>query len=299
MHGSKAPPFTPISCMCTLLEILDTDEQPQWADTLHDPKPEAEDYAPDEVPENLREKPEPIATIPPQLPALPPLPTLEQEPAPPVKPRRKPEPEREPVQQREPESQPKPVPVIPDVLKPTPLVPAKLPLSAPTPSHPNPEIARAIDIAVKQGVPVKVIDQYSDAIKLFRIAVDEVPGAYSPGTDVILINPHAKAWTDPQWLKNSKASGWLATDHPDQTIRHEIGHYKHLHNLKEGVEEFNSWKEVPVRRKLKDQIRREISQYATSNVQEFVAETYSALVNRQSISAEILEYYDKVGGARP
>jgi hypothetical protein len=40
----RHPPAHP-SCRCTLVEVLDTDEQPQWGETLIDPKPEDEDYA--------------------------------------------------------------------------------------------------------------------------------------------------------------------------------------------------------------------------------------------------------------
>lgn len=50
----KHPPAHP-RCQCSLVEVLDIDEQPAWAPTLINPKPDAEDYPPGEAPEDLQE----------------------------------------------------------------------------------------------------------------------------------------------------------------------------------------------------------------------------------------------------
>lgn len=50
----KFPPAHP-HCQCTMVEVLDIDEQPEWSETLIQPRPELEDYPPDEAPESLQE----------------------------------------------------------------------------------------------------------------------------------------------------------------------------------------------------------------------------------------------------
>lgn len=51
----RFPPAHP-HCNCTVNEVLDSDEQPSWAEPLHQPKPEAEDY-----PESTAATPKPAA----------------------------------------------------------------------------------------------------------------------------------------------------------------------------------------------------------------------------------------------
>ncbi len=44
----RYPPLHP-SCQCTVVEVLDTDEQPEWSNTLIQPEPKSEDMPPEEA----------------------------------------------------------------------------------------------------------------------------------------------------------------------------------------------------------------------------------------------------------
>lgn len=79
----RYPPGHP-HCNCTIVEVLRSDRQPDWAHTLNQPRPEAEDYPDGQLPGARRPKPVPYSSPHPTVPDR--VPKPEGRPAPPATP---------------------------------------------------------------------------------------------------------------------------------------------------------------------------------------------------------------------
>ncbi|GAB4422305.1 MAG: hypothetical protein OHK0011_01110 [Turneriella sp.] len=133
-----------------------------------------------------------------------------------------------------------------------------------------------------------------------RIPPNNVPAFFRqsrtngiPGS--IFINPRAHFWADSiTQAKLEFNRGWWSSDDPLHVLHHEIGHF--LHNYSLGNDVYQFFKETPLTTRQISVINTEVSEYATENPLEFVAETYAALRAGRKFSEELLRLYSHFGG---
>lgn len=143
----------------------------------------------------------------------------------------------------------------------------------------------------------------------------------SPFRSTIEVNAQERAMRSLGRIRESAAYqqkvGWWASDHVNQHVHHEFGHYLHFRNrglsplhwaqekewaslIEDGsVRIFSEklgrgWTRV----ELQD-IARRVSRYATTNSFEFVAETFAGLVNGSVYDVEVMTLYRQLGGVVP
>lgn len=121
-----------------------------------------------------------------------------------------------------------------------------------------------------------------------RSRIDGTPGS-------IFINPRAQFWEESvTQAKLEFNRGWWSSDDPLHVLHHEIGHF--LHNSSLGNDVYQFFKETPLTTRQVSIIITEVSEYATENPLEFVAETYAALRAGRKFSEELLRLYSHFGG---
>jgi hypothetical protein len=149
-------------------------------------------------------------------------------------------------------------------------------------------IARAIEVGKTYGVDVVPLPK-----KHFR---EEVAARYEAHADRVVINEDHKAWADPAFIGRMNARGWLSSGGEDHLIHHEIGHALHARAV--GFDAFRD-NRGPVEPGILPKIRREVSEYATADTHEVVAEVYAGAKNGRKFPPEIMDYYRKLGGVQP
>lgn len=111
----------------------------------------------------------------------------------------------------------------------------------------------------------------------------------------IYFNPAATLFKDVQkTMTESFNRGWFSSDRADHVVHHEVAHFLHNHKLKNEIYQF--FKETPLTDKQISLIIQEVSEYATYNPLEFVAETYAGLRAGRKYSDEIMRLYAYFGG---
>jgi len=168
----------------------------------------------------------------------------------------------------------------------------------PQPPHSNPNIARAQKIGADAGCRTLVVDDQLQALRIWKLQVDEAAASYHTGSDLILINARCKYWQQAE-IDAAHARGWLATDHPDQIINHELGHWANRHKI--GTEEFEKLlkNKSPMNPAMLARTRAEVSQYAATSRLEFVAEVHAGLKAGKTYSPKVMRDYERWGGAVP
>jgi len=167
------------------------------------------------------------------------------------------------------------------------------------PLHDNPMIADAQRLGKTAGIETYVVGDKTQAIRIWGLGVNEIPASYHPGSDSILINATSKHWNQAE-LDAVHARGWLATNNPNQHINHEIGHYRHRHNVtKERFDELYHQRKVTIGGPMRGRIQKEVSGYAATSRLEFVAEVHAGLAGGKSYEPSIIGYYKSLGGVIP
>jgi len=89
--------------------------------------------------------------------------------------------------------------------------------------------------------------------------------------------------------------GWWSSASSTSMLDHELGHF--LHQQVQGI----SWLRTvgPVRGSLRPRIINQVSRYAATNTQEFVAEVWTGLLHGKSYTDDLIRYYKELGGALP
>jgi len=120
------------------------------------------------------------------------------------------------------------------------------------------------------------------------------PAAYSQKTGEILINPNAEMWQDPKGrMAKAFSEGVASSDRPDHAVIHEVGHWAHLQGLSpQRRQEMRQ----PFDQATRQQVAKEVSLYAASKKEEFVAEVFAGRVAGRKFSAEIMKLYREFGG---
>lgn len=96
-------------------------------------------------------------------------------------------------------------------------------------------------------------------------------------------------------VEEKHEEGFLATGTVEGQIAHEVGHIKNYENLdNEGKLDEMAGTDVPP--EAEELIEMVISEYATVNKQEFVAECYALKVTKDGIPPKLEEGYEKYGG---
>ncbi|HMF38318.1 MAG TPA: hypothetical protein VKF17_16865 [Isosphaeraceae bacterium] len=180
---------------------------------------------------------------------------------------------------------------------PPPTAPPKpAPVPKPPPSHSNPHIATAIDMARAAGVAhVNVID-FDQARAIWKIKVDAVQASYDYKTGEILINGSHPIWKDPA-AQMAKSKGWLSTDSITHTIEHELAHREH--HLAIGTHAFAAMVRAREEPEGAKEIAAVVSRYASKLKVEFVAETRVGLAHGKKYHPEIIALYKSYGGVMP
>lgn len=107
------------------------------------------------------------------------------------------------------------------------------------------------------------------------------------------INVKHEAWLDPEsYMRRNGPSGrgQFSTDRGDHPVLHEIGH---------GVHVEGNWKRFKTKAVPDDSFAKvalQVSKYAAKRLDDFVAETFAALVAGRDLSREVRSLYRALGG---
>jgi hypothetical protein len=181
---------------------------------------------------------------------------------------------------------------------------------------------RAILALRQRGVPMPA----ALTAKSFRVADGEDPtenAAYIAGTGSnpgeILLNLDHRGWTEPSLLRQARRDGLISTGDKHHPIVHEMGEL--ARHLSVGPERFDPFHERYLAEEAEfqalgdelDHLSDLVSEYATNNHAEFVAEVFSALMlGRDELRLDVrlmalyeyfggpgLRRYDRASGAEP
>jgi hypothetical protein len=122
---------------------------------------------------------------------------------------------------------------------------------------------------------------------------------YYGSDDTVVLNVKSPFWEDAVGgaIKQFQEGFW-SSDHPASVVHHEIGHHAH----KTRYDSADEWivdadKKVPS--SIVDAVGDDVSIYGTTEVGEFVAETFAGLMNGERYVPEIMEVYDYYKGPIP
>ncbi|MDP9439600.1 MAG: hypothetical protein M3P49_12820 [Actinomycetota bacterium] len=149
--------------------------------------------------------------------------------------------------------------------------------------------AARVGIDKPRGVYVQPVESDDPA------DIRNIIAQYYPKFRVITVNPLASYWDDPDGESAflSTEAGWFASTSPKGPLHHEMGHLGHDVNLqKAGHKGLMDIGRDPLPPSLYDKIRETVSIYGTENAAEFVAETFSGLMDGQTYPEDVLELYD-------
>ncbi len=156
-------------------------------------------------------------------------------------------------------------------------------------------IKRAAEIAKTAGIEF-VPEGYktlAEETKQFEVA-GTVAG-YVPNWKKILVNERHPSWYRPGDAQVHYDIGFHSTPSPDHTTHHEIGHALHHQGIgDEGFAKLSSGSLSPEHWP----IARKVSTYATTNIKEFVAETYVGILHGNKYPEDVMALYESLGGPK-
>lgn len=127
-----------------------------------------------------------------------------------------------------------------------------------------------------------------------------VPLFYLPRDKRIYLNPEATLWKwkDPTHaIRDTADVRWWVARTPESLIDHEIGHAKHHESIGYAMN-FPDFREA-FDAETAAKIAELVSQYASMNRGEFVAEVYTGLKAAIKYPQSVLDYYRDLGGVLP
>jgi hypothetical protein len=112
---------------------------------------------------------------------------------------------------------------------------------------------------------------------------------------IIQWNPRFHGWFDPVEMAHvrDRSKGFWATDAPDGTALHELGHAFHHNHM--GDELFQYLPEEVPTKYMKD-IRNNVSEYATTNPKELIAEMFAGMATGHQYDHAMENLYEQFGG---
>lgn len=149
---------------------------------------------------------------------------------------------------------------------------------------------RAIGLEIPPGYTFHIDDT-------LRAGINATHRVQTIGRDIHLSIRFTPGDSQRQLLGHSrslKKNGWLASDHARSTVHHEVGHALHRERL--GHLDFQDLRAAGWPGDTEAKIARQVSRYATTHPGEFVAETFSGLVNGERYSDEVMALYKKYNG---
>lgn len=113
----------------------------------------------------------------------------------------------------------------------------------------------------------------------------------------LFFRPSNLYWTKPvEWSQKEYASKWSSTNRRDHTLVHELGHLAHYRHAEQSYRQL----EGVVFTQGQAEIARRVSNYASEDPREFVAETFVLLIDGgNKLDNEIMALYRQYGGYEP
>jgi len=129
--------------------------------------------------------------------------------------------------------------------------------------------------------------------KLFSDMPDKdiIPGGFFYKQNSLLINNENSAWKNIQAdaIEQRKKEVY-STDNKNHFFNHEYAHF-HFHN--KFPDEYLKLRKKEVDKDLKETIKKEVSDYATYSVTEFLSETYAGIQDGKVYSKEVMKYFNE------
>jgi hypothetical protein len=152
-------------------------------------------------------------------------------------------------------------------------------------------MASAIEYGEDKGIPTRIGTPADFAV--FGPNGHKVFAYYSTNRDEIVINGDHHSWGSPDAYFATDHKNWFSSRNAQHAIHHEVGHALHARSLGRSAfvdlaERFDNMPDLLTARK--------VSSYASTNRQEFVAETYAALVAGRPLDDDVKRLYDRLGG---
>ena len=118
----------------------------------------------------------------------------------------------------------------------------------------------------------------------------------SLGVPKVFLNKGHRFWYDPRQVSlESRRSGYMSSSNPLGILYHEIAHTKDKYNrlrlMRDNKQRASKWQ---IEENIK--IARRVSEYATRNPIEFVAEVYAALKTGRRFDYQVMKLYNQESG---
>jgi hypothetical protein len=162
-------------------------------------------------------------------------------------------------------------------------------------------IRRSVRVARSRGVHVVPLKEARDHLAILCEDPRDIPNviaAYDHLEDAIVFNPDHLAWLDMRaFMKERRDKDFFSTAHPQHIVRHELGHASHFHTLSP-QERARIWfaADMPPDEK---PIARRVSDRATWNPKEFVAEVFAGLWAGLDYDEQVAGLFEYYGGPKP
>jgi hypothetical protein len=203
------------------------------------------------------------------------------------------------VKGKEPEGKPRPKPrPLPKPKPRPPIIPTPAPVPAPAARTP---LEEAIRVAAEHGIELETKGN-AHLVEVFgEFQGNRVYASYSSAHKKIYINEKHPSWSDLNAARieseRLRAIGWFSSGDPHATIHHEVGHA--LHHRDVGMDEFRRLSKGFFNATTKDHIGKVVSEYASTDPLEFVAEVYAGIKTGRVYPDDIMEFYAKLKGPKP
>jgi hypothetical protein len=162
-------------------------------------------------------------------------------------------------------------------------------------------IRKAARVARSRGVPVVPLKEAREHLQaMFDDPFERarVIAAYDSLEDVIVFNPDHEAWADmDSYLRERKQS--FSTQNLQHITRHEIGHALHHRSLAAYPKRHNQIWHAQDLEPDQERIARRVSDRATWNPKEFVAEVFAGLWAKVPYDDEVIALFNFLGGVEP
>jgi hypothetical protein len=162
-------------------------------------------------------------------------------------------------------------------------------------------IRKAARVARRRGVPVVPLREAREHLQaMFDDPFERarVIAAYDSLEDVIVFNPDHGAWADlVSYLRERKDA--FSTQDPQHLVRHEIGHAVHHRSLSTSPKGRDQIWYAESLAPDHERIARRVSDRATWNPKEFVAEVFAGLWAKVLYDDEVIALFSSFGGVEP